>query len=232
MSVRGYRPERRNEFGDTLRYKSGKNGNTRYVGTRVNRGKTETKTFVGFTNDVVEEWADWAHSCDREAPALKPTPMVPVAYRVKEEEVSRKLTDEQKEEIIELIEAGDIPQKVIAEEYGVSQGTISDIKRAHREKEERRAERERIRENEARLREEERQREEAERDAKRPEPIPENFLPRKREEQPEQQTLFIIAPEGTNPTLFTDAVTAGRVAEMLRAYDPSLCVIACKVWGE
>lgn len=231
MSTRGYRPERRNEFGDTLRYKSGRNGNTRYVGTRVNCGKTETKTFVGFTNDVVEEWADWAHSCDREAPIHEPMPMVPAAYRVKEEEVPRKLTDEQKAEIIELIEAGDIPQKVIAEEYGVSQGTISDIKRAHREREERRAERERIRENEARLREEERQREEAERDAKRPEPIPENFLPRKREEQPVQQTWFVIAQDGTKPTLFPDAETAERVAEMLRAYDPSLCVIECKVWG-
>lgn len=224
-------PERKNEFGDTLRFKSGRCGKSRFVGTRVNQGKVEKKTFIGEVKAVVEEWGEWTHACDREAPAQAPMPMVPAAYRVKEEEVTRKLTDEQKAEIIELIEAGDIPQKAIAEEYGVSQGTISDIKRAYLEKEERRAERERVRENEARLREEERKREEDERDAKRPEPIPENFLPRK-VEQPEQQALFIIAPEGTNPTLFTDAVTAGRVAEMLRAYDPSLCVIACKVWGE
>lgn len=225
-------PERKNEFGDVLRYKSGRCGKSRFVGTRVNLGKVEKRTFVGDVKSVVEAWGEWTHECDREATAQEPTPMVPAAYRVKEEEVPRKLTDEQKAEIIELIEAGDIPQKAIAEEYGVSQGTISDIKRAHREREERRAERERVRENEARLREEERKREEAEREAKRPEPIPENFLPRKREEQPAQQTWFVIASDGTKPTLFPDAETAERVAEMLRAYDPSLCVIECKVWGE
>lgn len=225
-------PERRNEIGDVLRYKSGRCGKSRFVGTRVNQGKVEKRTFVGEVRAVIEEWGEWTHACDREAPLQTPMPMVPAAYRVKEEELAvRKLTDEQKAEIIELIEAGDISQKDIAEEYGVSQGTISDIKRAHKEREERRAERERARENEARLREEERKREEAERDAKRPEPIPENFLPRK-SEQPATQELFIIAPDGTNPTLFTDAVTAEHVAEMLRAYDPTLCVIKCKVWGE
>lgn len=224
-------PERKNEFGDTLRFKSGRCGKSRFVGTRVNQGKVEKKTFIGEVKAVVEEWGEWTHACDREAPTQAPMPMVPAAYRVKEEDVPRKLTDEQKAEIIELIEAGDIPQKVIAEEYGVSQGTISDIKRAHREREERRAERERVRENESRLREEERQREEAEREAKRPEPVPENFLPRK-VEQTTPQTWFVIAPDGTKPTLFPDAETAERVAEMLRAYDPSLCVIECKVWGE
>lgn len=225
-------PERRNELGDVLRYKSGRCGKSRFVGTRVNQGKVEKRTFVGEVRAVIEEWGEWTHACDREAPLQTPMPMVPAAYRVKEEELAvRKLTDEQKAEIIELIEAGDISQKDIAEEYGVSQGTISDIKRAHKEREERRAERERARENEARLREEERKREEAERDAKRPEPIPENFLPRK-VEQPTPQTWFVIAPDGTKPTLFPDAETAERVAEMLRAYDQSLCVIECKVWGE
>lgn len=224
-------PERKNEFGDVLRYKSGRCGKSRFVGTRVNLGKVEKRTFVGDVKSVVEAWGEWTHECDREATAQEPTPMVPAAYRVKEEEMPRKLTDEQKAEIIELIEAGDISQKDIAEEYGVSQGTISDIKRAHREREERRAERERVRENEARLREEAARQREEEIDATRLERVPDNFMPRK-QEQLEPQALFVIAPEGTSPTLFTDAVTAGRVAEMLRVYDPTLCVIKCKGWGE
>ncbi len=228
MGRRNYRPERKNEFGDTLRYKSGHAGKTRYVGTRVNRGKVESKTFIGETDDVVREWIEWSHACDRE-PA-EPTPMIPAHYRVKEEAVARKLTDEQRAEIIELIEEGDIPQKVIAEEYGVSQGTVSDIKRAHREREERKAERERVREMEAAQREAEAKQRMEEVNATRPERVPDNFLPRKVEQPRTPNTWFVIAQNGMTPTLFSDRETAERILEMLRQYDDTLCVVECKTW--
>ena len=48
-------PERKNEFGDTLRFKSGHCGKSRFVGTRVNQGKVEKKTFIGEVKAVVEE---------------------------------------------------------------------------------------------------------------------------------------------------------------------------------
>lgn len=227
-------PERKNEFGDTLRYKSGSRSKARFVGTRVNQGKRETRTFTGDLHDVLERWGEWTHACDREPPA-EPTPMVPRAYRVREEDLStRKLTDEQRAEIIELIEAGGMLQTDIAEAYGVSPATISDIKRAHAEREARRAERERVKEEESRLRREEAERREEEVNATRLEAVPENFLPR-RTEKPEQRcgaAWFVIAPEGANLTLFPDADTAERVAEMLRMYDPTLRVIECRVWGE
>lgn len=224
MADRGY-DVRRNEFGDEFRYKSGSRANSRWTGTRVCLGKREKRTFVGDYADALNQWAEWSHECEREAPQEQPTPVVPAQYRVKEEEVSGKIADETRAEIEELLEAGDMTQSEIADAYGISQTSVSRINQQLLDKTQRDRERQAIREEERQLRADERARGEQ---TKR-EPLPDNFRTHGDQTKPQPRRLYAIATEGTSVTLFSDPGIAEKVARMMNSVGNGLVltVVEC-----
>lgn len=227
MGNSNYAFTKRNEYGDEFTYKSGTGSNQRWVGTRMCQGKREKRTFVGDNRSAVEEWAEWSHECDREAPKEEPTPVVPSEFRVKEEKLAQRVSDETRAEIEELLEVGDMSQKEIAEAYGLCQATVSRINRQHEEKKARHEERQRIREEERGLREQERE-------ADKPEPLPDGFKPRPSAADP--QTFYVVTESAQEVTIFSDRSTAEKVARMLnqamgKTENPFVAV-ACKRWEE
>ena len=213
MGNSNYAFTKRNEYGDEFTYKSGTGSNQRWVGTRVCLGKREKRTFVGDNRSAVEEWAEWSHECDREAPKEEPTPVVPSGFRVKEEELAQRVSDETRAEIEELLEVGDMTQKESAEAYGLCQATVSRINKQLEEKRARHEERQRTREEERVLREQERALREQERERDKPEPLPDNFKPR--QSAPACGKYYAIAESGQSVTLFSDQRTAAKVAAMI-----------------
>lgn len=229
MGNSDYAYTKRNEFGDEFRYKSGTGRNSKWTGTRMCLGKREKRTFTGDNRQALEEWAEWTHECEREAPPEEPTPVVPAQFRTKEEELptGHATNDEVVAEIEELLEVGDMTQREIAEAYGVAESTVSRIKSRAAERQARHDERQRVREEERRLRAEERD-EEA---PKRPEPLPDGFKPRPTEaKQPE--FYFIAAGEGVTVTLFRDRETAEKVARFMRRTGETFTVSPCEFWEE
>lgn len=237
MGNSNYAFTKRNEFGDTFRYKSGSGRKQMWVGTRVCLGQREERTFKGESRDALEAWAEWCHSCDRDAPSEEPTPMVPAAYRVKEKDMPKghRLSDETRSEIEELLEAGDMTQQEIADAYEISTKTVSSINVALREKRQRAEERQRAREEERRLREEESERRMAEVEASKPEPLPENFLPRPKPAEDEPQRYYVIAESGMRVMLFPSRERAEKALRLVTAFGcagNNLEVIECSFWEE
>lgn|GEM_PF-5489438 len=226
MGNSNYAFTKRNEFGDEFRYKSGTGNNSKWIGTRMCLGKRERRTFTGDNRDALEQWAEWSHECEREAPKEPQTPVVPVQYRVKEEDLptGQRISDETRAEIEELLEVGDMSQKEIAEAYGLGQASVSRIKSQLEERLARHEERQRVREEERQLREEERERD-------KPEPLPDNFKPRVQE--PTEGAFWVVAESVRDVTLFSDKSTAEKVARMLnQATGGSFVAVECKRWEE
>jgi transcriptional regulator with XRE-family HTH domain len=225
VSHANYDYVKRNEFGDEFSYKRGTGKKSRWRGTRMCLGKREERVFSGDNREALEAWVEWTHECERDAPTEESTPVVPLDYRVKEEDLARGslITEEVKADVTELLECGDMTQAEIADAFGISQSAVSRINKELSERRKRHEERQAVREEERRLRSEERERE-------KPEPLPDNFKPRV-QERPAR--FFLIAEKGMNATLFSSRKRAEKVLGLIN--DISRCdmeVIECKFWDE